>query len=181
MEEHPKYKAAHAEIVALEHRFEEAQRRERVAKARARGQAPTRSIVDRAKDLLAGGTIVNASAEAELAASGEEQFILRKAIFAARDRLDQIAGEISFELCKQLAPLNADALRNALAAATELHQALEVARVIRGRLIAGGYQLNAEALPTHWFPAGAALGDPDRVGMTPAAMFKQWLIEQGIV
>jgi len=181
IDEHPKYQAAAAELAALERRFEEAQRRERVAEARRRGQKPTTSMAARAAALLKGGTIVSASAEAELEASSEEQFILRKAIFAARDKLDQIAGEISFETCKQLAPLNADALRNALAAATELHQALEVARVIRSRLLAGGYQLNATALPVHIFPAGATLGDPDRVGLTPAALFKTWLVEHGIV
>jgi hypothetical protein len=177
----PRYKAVANELAALETRFDQAKRREDVAKARRRGQQPTRSIAARAKDLLAGGTIIGSSPESELEAAFEEQLVLRKAIDKTREALERIAGEISFDVCKQFASLNAEALRNALEAATGLHEALEVTRVIRARLIAAGYQPNEAALPTHWFPAGAALGDPARVGMTPAAIFKQWLIERGIL
>jgi chromatin segregation and condensation protein Rec8/ScpA/Scc1 (kleisin family) len=181
LEEHPKYKAAQDELAALERRFQEAQRRERVALARHRGQLSTVSPADRARALVAGGAITSSSPAAELEAAHEEMVILRQAIFAARDKLDAIAGEISHEVCQRFAAMNAEALRTALEAATALHTALEANRILRGRLIGAGYSLSESVLPTHMFPAGAVLGDPDRVGMTPAAMFKQWLRDKGLI
>jgi len=181
IEEHPKYQAAQDEFAALERRFEEAQRRERVALARQRGQLSTVSPADRARALVAGGAITSSSPVAELEAAREEMVILRQAMFAARDKLDAIAGEISREVCERFAAMNAEAMRAALEAATALHTALEANRILRGRLIGAGYSLNESVLPTHMFPAGAVLGDPDRVGMTPAAMFKQWLRDKELI
>ena len=177
----PRYRAAREELAALERRFEAAEKRELIAKARQRGQQPTRPAVDRARDLVAGGAVIASTPQAELEAAAEEQTILRAAIAAQQDKLNAIAGEISLEVCKQLAPLAADALRNALDAATALHQALEAGRVLRSRLITGGYQVNETTLPVHVFPHGAQLGDPDRIGLTPAALFKTWLRDRGIV
>jgi hypothetical protein len=181
LDAHPRYQAAQTELAALEHRFQEAQQRERVALARRRGQQSTTNPADRARALLAGGTVASSSPAAELEAAEEEQLILKKAIFAAREKLNAIAGELSFEACKRFAEANADALRNALEAATQLHGALEVARVIRARLIGAGYEINTAAIAVHMFPAGAALGDPDRAGQSPAATFKTWLSEKGII
>jgi hypothetical protein len=181
LDAHPKYIAAHAELAALERRFAEAQQRERVAAARSRGQAPTRSIAERAQALVAGGQVTSLSPAAEREAAHEEMTILRHAIFAARERLDAVAGEISQEVCSRFAVMNADALRNALAAATALHEALQANRILRARLITSGYQINEAVMPSHWFPAAAAVGDPAAVGMTPAAQFRSWLIERKIL
>jgi hypothetical protein len=181
IDQDPRYKAVAAEYGAIEARLAEAERRQRIAQARSRGQQSTTSFLDRAAALISGGQVIAATPRAELEASGEEIEILYRALGAKREELDTVGGEISFEACSRFAPMNAAALVNALEAATELHQALEVARVIRARLITGGYQLNATALPTHWFPTGAAVGDPDRVGQTPAAMFKTWLRDNGII
>jgi hypothetical protein len=181
LEEDPRYRAVAEELTALETRLAEAERRERVGEARRRGQKPTRGTLERARDLVAGGSIVASDPQAEIAAATEEQLILREACNEKREQLAAVRGAISFEACKKFAEANADALRNALEAATQLHIALEVGRVIRGMLIGSGYELNAAVLAIHMFPAGAALGDPDRVGMTPAAMFKQWLIDRAIV
>lgn len=177
----PRYQEAAAELAALERRLEEAEKRERVARARLQGAQPTRSKLDRARDLVAGGTVIASTPPAELEAAEEEQHILRAAIAAHRDKLQQLASELSHAACTQFAALNAEALRAALEAATALHHALEAARVIRARLIAGGYSLNEAALPLNYFPAAAVLGDPDRVGLTPAALFKQWLRDKGIL
>jgi hypothetical protein len=181
LEEHPKYQAAHAELEKLTRRFEEAQQRERVALARRRGQLSTVSPEARAQALVAGGAIKSSSPAAELEAAQEEMDILRQAMFTAHERLEAIAGELSYELCKRLAPLNAEALVNAHYAAQALHDALESNRVLRARIITAGYTLSDSAMPRHDFPTACMLGDPDRVGMTPAAMFKTWLADRGII
>jgi hypothetical protein len=181
LQEHPKYRAAAEELAALEQRLAAAEQRERVAMARRRGQQPTRSILDRARDLVAGGSVVASTPASELEAAGEEQQILRRAINEQREKLAAIAGEVSHEVCARFAPAAKEALLAALEAVTQLHVALESGRVIRSRLIASGYTLDVDAIPVHMFPPGAALGDPDRVGMTPAAIFKQWLRDKGVI
>jgi hypothetical protein len=182
LEEHPRYKAAHAELVALERRFAEAEQRERVALARRRGQRPTTSTAERVKSLLAGGSVMSASPQGELEAAEEEQHVLRSAIFSAREKLDAIAGEISREVGARFSAMNGEALRAALEAAAQLHIALHANRVLRGRLIGAGYSVNESVLPTHFFPAGAAVGDPAAPGMSsPASVFRQWLIEREII
>jgi hypothetical protein len=176
----PGYAAVAAERAKLVARRAEAEQRERVAKARLRGQAPTVPAAERAQSLVAGASIVSTPAAAELEAAREEQRILHEAILLQNARLDQILAELSFQACKGFAPAMAEALRAALAAASQLHQALEVARVIRARLVGAGYLLNESALPLHLFPAGAALGNPDVVDGLPASRFKRWLVEKGI-
>jgi hypothetical protein len=181
LKQHPKYRAAHAELAALERRFDEAQQRERVAIARARGQRPTTSTAERVRRLVAGGSIASSSTTGELEAAAEEMVILRQAMFAAREKLDAIAGEISREVCQRFVAMHRAALVAALDAATHLHTALHANRILRGRLIGAGYSVNESVLPTHLFPAGSAVGDPAAVGMSPAALFKAWLEEKGII
>ena len=177
----PRYAKEVETLAALEKRFAQSEQRKRVAEARLRGQQPTSSLTDRAKALVAGGQIVNLPADAELAAAEEERRVLNAAIIAQREKLAAVASEISHEVCGRFATANAEALRNALAAVTDLWQALEVGRVIRGRLIGAGYSISEAALPIEQFPAGAALGDPERVGLTPSALFKQRLAAAGVI
>lgn len=179
--DNPKFQAASAELEKIQQRIAEATRRREVAQARLGGQKPTTSMADRAKALVQGGSIVSLPAEAEWVGATEELDVLNAARIAQCEKLAAVVGEISSEACKRFAALNADAMRSALEAASALFQSLEVSRVIRGRLIAGGYLLNETALPVHNFPAAAALGDPDRVGMTQANHFKQWLQTKGII
>jgi hypothetical protein len=181
LEADPRIQAEREKLTALEKRYAESEKRRKVALARGRGQQPTRSNVDRAKALVSGGQIVSLPPAGERDAADEELAILTTAIVHKREELAQLAGQISAETCQRFAAQNAEGLRAALEAVTALHQALEVGRVIRGRLVGAGYTINAAALPTHLFPAAAVLGDPDRVGMTPSALFKTWLVEQGII
>jgi hypothetical protein len=147
LDDDARYRAAAEELAALDRRFAEAEQRERVAKARQRGQQPSRPLLDRAKDLLAGGRIVNSSPADELDAAFEEQLILRKAINEKREKLTALRGELSFAVCKKFALLNADALRNAFEATVALFEALEANRVLRGRLIGSGYTIEAGRSP----------------------------------
>lgn len=177
----PRYQRVRDELTALEKRRAESEKRRKIAQARNRGQQPTRSLSDRALSLVNGGQISSLPPASELEAADEELRILSGAIVQKREELAAVAAELSFEACQKFSTQNAEALRAALQAATELHQALEFCRLIRGRLIGMGYGINDSALPTHWFPAAAVLGDPDRVGMTPANKFKQWLKDRGIL
>jgi hypothetical protein len=177
----PKYKAAAADLAAMERRYAEAERRMKIAQARRSGQKPTQSIVDRAKALVAGGTVSASSPEDEMVAAQDELDTLRKGIFDQRGVIAALVSELSYNINRRLAPLNADCLRQVMAAVESLHQALEAARVLRVRIIDAGYEVRHDVLKVHIFPAGAALGDPDRVGLTPAALLKTWLTEQGIV
>ncbi|HVW69193.1 MAG TPA: hypothetical protein VHB68_09470 [Steroidobacteraceae bacterium] len=181
LEADPRHQTIRAELTALETRYREALQRLAVAQARARGQQPTRSVLDRAKALVAGGQIISLAPGAEIEAATDEMSVLAVAIVQKREQLSALAAEISFEVCQRFAVQNAEALRAALDAVTALHQALEVGRTIRGQLIGAGYSLNDAALPTNMFPAAAVLGDPERVGMTPAALFKHWLADRGII
>lgn len=181
LDANPKYRVAVAELAALEGRLAEAEKRQRVAEARRRGHKPTASLADRAAALVSGGSVTAFSADAEHAAADEERAILRAAIFEQRAKVDALVGELSFEVCKRLAPLNAEALVNALLATQSLFDALESNRVLRSRILTAGYQLNSTAMPTHIFPAACTLGDPDRVGLTAAATFKSWLAANGII
>ncbi|HJS88697.1 MAG TPA: hypothetical protein VJ738_01890 [Steroidobacteraceae bacterium] len=181
LEQDPRYIKVRQELDAIKARIELSERRRKIAEARNRGAQPTRSVESRAQDLVAGGQVVVLPPAAELEAADEELLILHKARCSKNEELDRVRSEISFEICQQFAPLNADAMRHALDAAAALFQALEAARVIRGRLIGAGYQVNETALPVHHFPAAAALGDPDRGGATPAGMFKAWMRDKGLI
>ncbi|MGH9641371.1 MAG: hypothetical protein ACRD3Q_02995 [Terriglobales bacterium] len=176
-----RYAAKFEELQRIEERIRQAERRELIARARRSGQQPTASALERAQALLGGGQISTSSPAAELGAALEERSVLQAAKLSKHAELDELRGAISGEVCARFATLHADALRAALAAATQLHQALEAGRVIRGKLIAGGYAISESQLPVHLFPDGAVLGDPERVGMTPAARFKAWLEAKGII
>jgi chromatin segregation and condensation protein Rec8/ScpA/Scc1 (kleisin family) len=177
----PRYKAVAQDLHALEERYRQAENRKRIARARSSGQKPNRPISDRARDLLAGGSVSATSHAGELEAALEEQRILRHAIQEHNEKVAAVKGEISFEICQRFASQNADALRNALEATQALFDSLEANRVLRGRLIGAGFEISEAALPTNAFPSACALGDPDRVGMTPAWVFKTWLKAKGII
>lgn len=184
LEQDSRYSKVREELTALEKRYAESEKRLQVAKARGRGQAPTRTLAERATALLKGGTIVSLPPASEAEAASEELDILAKAIVTKREQLAALASEISFEVCQRFAAQNAEALRAALQAVTDLYQALEVTRVIRGRLIGAGYQLNESAIAVPRFISAdvfSALGDPERHSNTPAGRFRDWLSERGII
>jgi hypothetical protein len=178
----PKHRAVAAEYAAIEARIREAVKRQRVGAARNRGQQSTISILDRAKALIAGGQVIASSPSAEVEAATEEIEILLRARSAKGEELAAVAGEIFPQACSPLVEINADGYRMVLDGLTLISEGLNVGRVVRSRLIIAGHTtLNDVYLPTHQFPAAAALGSPDDVGRAPAWFFKQWLIEKGII
>ena len=124
LEQHPRLVQARTELAALEARYAMAERRRAVALARSRGQEPTRSLLERTRDLLAGGEVRALPPAFELEAAAEETKVLTGPLVAKREEIAKIRGEISHEVCTRFAELNAEALRNALAAAEQLHESL---------------------------------------------------------
>lgn len=179
--EHPRYRALAGEIEQFEKRLRQAEQREAVAEARSRGQEPTVSLADRAKALLAGGSVMVNAPAAELAAAREERQVLHRAIIAKREELEAVKGELATaEAYPAFLPTMEDACRMVDAALEALFTGLEIGRVCRARLLAGGYPLLDASLPIHMLPAAAVLGNPRQSG-TIASNYRQWCRARGIV
>jgi hypothetical protein len=184
LEADPRYRKLRDELDQVEKRIALAERRRKIALARSRGQESTRSVAERAESLLAGGQVVVLPPATEIEAANEERSILAQARRAKCEEIEQLRSEISFEACQRFAPVIEDALRATLSALAELHQALDVQRVIRSRLIGSGYQLNESGLPTAQFLGAAALsapGDPDAHSMSPAGRLRDWMAAKGLI
>ncbi len=176
----PDYVEGRKEVRAREQRRETAERRLAIAKAQVRGQSSTTPVEDQVEKLLAGGRVSALFPPNEVAAATTEIEILTQGIFAAKARLEEIRGELSFAVCARFRKEHDANMRAAFSAATELFNALERNRVLRGRIEGAGYQLLDGAMPIHIFPAATLLGDP-KVSNYPAGQFGTWLEERGII
>lgn len=162
----PRYKALTDEIAVLEEQLKQAEK-------------PTPSIAERVRDLLAG--VARPQGEsAELSLEEQSTLALALAIQELKEKRTLAKGEIDFELCQKYAPIEADGHRNAQAAALALYQALQSHRVLRGRLMSAGININESAMPIHLFPDAAALGSPDQAG-TPLWRYIQWLVDKEMI
>ncbi len=160
------YRAALGELEELERRLELAEQRRNRSRAQVLGAKPGRSPLERAKDLLAGGTIPAIDPAAEQAAAGEELQILRAAIIELTAKLEAIARDLSYDQSARLQPLHNTALLGALQALDQLSEALDQAAAVRARLRAAGYGPSPVLLP-QLEPEGAALlGHSSAIGMT---------------
>jgi hypothetical protein len=149
---------------------------------RLRGAKPGRSVVERARDLVAGGRVEAISPAEDLRACDLEEFeILRPAIGEATRKLDEVHGDLSFPLCQRLKPQYGAALVAALYAMEDLSAALDAAAAIRARVRAGGYAPLSTVLPDTIPVAALQLGNPAAVGMSQAAFFKKILQEAGLL
>jgi hypothetical protein len=181
IDRHPEYRAALGELEELERRLEQAEQRRNRSRAQVLGAKPSRSPLQRAKDLVAGGTIPAIDPASEQAAAAEEQKILRAAIIESTAKLDAIARDLSFEVSARLQPLHTAALLAVLQALDRLSEALDQAAAVRARLRAAGYAPASTLLPA-LAPEGAELlGHSSAVGMTPAWRFKQALQQRGVL
>lgn len=184
LEQDPRYAKVADELRALEERLRESEHTVQVARARLRGETPSRPIADRAAALLKGGRVTLMPPEASLAAAKEEIEILSRAISAKREELAQVREALSFEACEMFESINAEALLAAHESLAGLHQALDVTRVIRGRLIGAGYVLNEHALSVPRFLGAEAIGaagDPAAQSMSAAGRFREWLQKRNIL
>lgn len=177
----PEYRAALAELQALEARLAETERRRQRALARLRGTKSPRNPLDRARDLLAGGVVGAVDPKDDLTACEEEQYaILRPALVAANRQLNEIAAELSFAASKQVQPAYRQALVAMFAAMQDLCAAVMAANALRARLHELGYTPSEVVLPFA-VPPGLATLDPNNLGNSWAWRWKQVLLEQGVL
>lgn len=197
IDEDPRYAQAFSELRALDERRAESEGRKKILRARLRGEQPTRSLLERAAALLKGAQVTPIPPEAEFMAVTEEIEILHEAQQLKRQEIAKIRSELSLEACQRFTSLLNESHEATLEALEALHRALEVGRVIRARLVAGGYELSEWALPSPRpsrlangnYSAAMATdinifslpGDPYGHSHTPAGRFRDWLRERGIV
>ncbi len=182
IDEDPRYRQEIEALAALEARLEQTQARRRRAQARNRGEKTSRSVVDRAKDLVAGGRVPAANLVTELDACNVEEFeVLRPAIAAQTAVVDEIRGDLDLVACNQMRAQNDAALRALLTAVENAYAAIAASASIGNLLRSKGYRPLADILPAIYPPALVALGDPDNVGRSQAALFKEALRNRGII
>ena len=188
--DYPGFRAKFEDFNAHKRRLEQAIERQEKARKRASGQAvPAGSARERARRLVAGGTVVASSVPSEIDSSTREMLDLTSALQTIGEELTEIADRWWYEQCSEFAPVCADAYRNVDAHNAGLHEALEIPRIARARLFAalnaagvqihGIHDINQTALPLHTFETGAAVGNP-AASHTAAGRFRQWLIDKGI-
>jgi hypothetical protein len=178
----PDYRTGLAELVALEGRLAATQQRRKRAQARLRGTKSSRPVLERARDLLAGGTVGAADPLDDVKAADEEEFqILVPAIVAATQRLDEIHAELSYQVCQKLRGEYSTTLAVALEAMSTLANALDTAAAIRARVRAAGYTPSEIVLPSGLPPAARHLGSPDAAGASQAWYWRKMLTEHGLL
>jgi hypothetical protein len=175
LHQHPEMTALRAEHDALVARMAEAEQRS--ARAKLVGAAPKveRSAADRARDLVAGGTIPSAEPRAELAASEQEMVILRAAIGELEDRRTSVVSRLNFDASKAREAENLAALRRLDAAFAATHAAVAELHQIYSDLTAAGFTPRTDVLPAPIPRAAYLLGDPATHGNLAAYAFRRWL------
>jgi hypothetical protein len=180
--ENPAYKAIEAELLALEKRFAETESRRKSALARAKGAKSSRSAVERARDLVAGGRVQGKPNIAdELAAIAEEDQILTTAIFEATARLNEIGANLSFEISQKHRAVYDAAMVATLRAIEDLAAAIGVSGGLLDRMRAAGYRPTSACFPDVVPAAVWALGSPDHAWFSQAWRFKHTLEDMGII
>jgi len=165
------YRALLERQAALEKRLAAATQRRARAQSLARGVPAGRSPVARALDLLKGGEIPATDPAREIEASDREiHEILRPALMALSEQLEERRGTLSYEACKRVEAIHTDALRAAARAMEDLHTAFGVAVGVRARIREAGFE-PLEGVLFPWLPPGAAiLGD----GISDGKQFLSW-------
>lgn len=182
IEQDPAYAAALRELTALEQRLADTQARRQRAGARLRGAKPNGAPLERAKKLLAGGQIAATDPADEIRACDEEEWsVLVPAIREATARLDQVSGELSFAASGKLRPAYIAAVKAALQGMRDVAAALDMLGAVRARLRESGYSPSESLLPSGVPRAATALGSPDAVGSSQAAIWRAYLETHGLI
>jgi hypothetical protein len=174
------FAAAVAEMAKLEERLRQAEQREAQARGRARGAPPGRGNALRARDLLRGGGIPGTDPAREIAAAEEEGVVIRTAMAEQQAKINDIRGQLSFDLACRFRPQHDECLKAALDAMVILDDALTAILGCRARRIAAGYAPSDYALPAPIPFSAMSLGDP-RGGSTDAAIYRRELEKLGVV
>ena len=154
----PEYAALTAELAADEKRLAAAVRRRDDAVRRLRGAKPARSFSEMAKDLVAGAKVAGIDPAREVEAADAEMTIMAAAIREKTAKLNDMAGDLSLEISKQLEPQHTAALRRALAGIRAAQEAFADAAALRANMRDKGYTPQLAYIPDGMPPAMLAFG-----------------------
>jgi hypothetical protein len=134
---------------------------------------------DRARDLVAGGRIEPTNPADDLAATRQEETILRQGISLASGKLDEIARDLSYAASQQFQTLHNSALLAVLQSIDDLAAALDAGASIRAALRSRGYTPSSVLIPELAPPEAVMLGRSTSVGASPAWRFKRAIEQLG--
>ena len=128
-------------------RAAEERRRQAVLALAADGAGASASALT--ADEIAGGRRIpsGATAAGEIAAADAELLKLRPALAVAADALDEVKGELSYEICRRHSELNKAAHRKMLQAMIAFAEAYNALAGLHAELLGGGYSVNFSAIP----------------------------------
>jgi hypothetical protein len=182
LEARPAYKAALAELVALENRLAESRGQRKRAIAASMGAKPGRSPAERAKLLVAGGKVDPTNpADDRAVADTEEWEILRPAIAEAQARLDEVCRDESYKASLRFKPLYEQHLVAIFRCVEELAAALDAGGAVIGRLYELHYRPNSSVSANIVPPAVGAIGSPQAAYASPAWYFRRELEQRGLL
>jgi hypothetical protein len=146
----PRYAEAMAELQKYESRLAETRaRRERLSAAlRVAGAGNAAAPTLTADQLLAGASEPGYNTEGEFAACENEEITLRKKIGDLAQKIADITGDLSFEICTRFRDENAANYHAMLDAMVALQDALQASTGLHARLQAAGYRINETAMPS---------------------------------
>ena len=104
----------------------------------------------------------------------------RAGLNAASEKLDEIAGRKSLELCRALRPEEHGYLRALLEALEAAAGAVACLHALQARIAIGGYQLRSDALGMALPAAAYQLGDSRDFG-SPLGQFRRRLKGEGVI
>ena len=155
----PQYKALLDKLSELEKRLAQTRARRARAEALKRGAKSGRGVLDRALDLAAGGVIPGLTPDAEIIATDEEEFTLRRGIMQLAEQAEATRGELSLALARRLQAEHTAHFRAAVAAIAAMNKAFADAAALRARLRDAGYMPIPAVLPDVQPPASLGLSE----------------------
>jgi hypothetical protein len=176
-----RYAAELQKLQAIEDRLAQTRARRERAKARNRGAKVQRPALERAEDLVAGGRVPAMNAATEIEACDAEDEILRAAIIAQNVIIEEIRGDLSLAACEKLRSRHDAAMVALLRAIEDAWAAVAASAAIVNQLRQLGYTRRDDIIVAQYPPQIIALNDPNNIGATPAALFKDHLRRHGII
>jgi hypothetical protein len=168
--------AIDARIRALEDRLVQTRARRDRARRANLGVKPSKTQLERAELLAAGGAIPSAAPAAESEASDAEEKILRDGIGALHDQRAEIVSRLTYEASLLFQRRHVAALRKIDAAFGDIHNGLADLHDIVAQLHAAGFSPSCVVLPANIPALIYRLGNPND-SRGEAWRFRQWLIK----
>jgi hypothetical protein len=181
----PRIRDAKSAVDAIEARLAQATKRRDTAIARRRqsNSAPSaQGLVAAAAALIRGGSIPAAAPADEIEAANTETLVLRRALCAANEALQDALGTVGYETALRLRDEVSRYLEFIFAALGDLHDGLEEIRRLRGRVALAGMRWRDDLLPVPLPALLVAFGDPHAApGASAAAAARARCVAAGLL